>query len=239
MPRPRKCRRVCRLPENPGFLPMTPGSNSDSIILNVDEFETLRLLDRVGLSQEECGTYMGVARTTVQQIYTSARKKIADALVEGRPLRIEGGQYRLCEKDEPCFGCQGCWHQQTEPRQKKEDGSMKIAIPLDENQQDICPVLARAPYFLFAENGVTQVVENPASQAQGGAGLKAAQFLVDQGTDVILTPRCGQNSADVFEAAEIRIYKTQGISVQENLKAFEEEKLEVLTHFHAGFQGIQ
>ena len=116
---------------------------------------------------------------------------------------------------------------------------MKIAVPLDENKKDVCPVLARAPFFLTEENGSRKILENPASQAQGGAGLKAAQFLVDQEVDVILTVRCGQNSADVFSAAEIKIFKTQGSSAEENLRAFEKGQLEPLTHFHAGFQGIQ
>ena len=239
MPRPRKCRRVCRLPENPGFMPLSPGQDPSAVILNVDEYEAVRLIDREGLSQEECGTYMDVARTTVQQIYTSARKKIADALTEGRPLRIEGGEYRLCSREEPCMGCGGCRKQHPAIRQKKEEGSMIIAVPLDENQKDVCPVLARAPYFLFVREGKQEILENPAAQAQGGAGLKAAQFLVDQEVDVILTVRCGQNSADVFAVAEMEIYKTQSSSAEENLTAFREGKLEKLTHFHAGFQGIQ
>ena len=58
---------------------------------------------------------------------------------------------------------------------------MKIAVPLDENQQDVCVVLARAPYFLFRENGIDVIEENPAAQAQGGAGIQAAQFLVESG----------------------------------------------------------
>lgn len=62
---------------------------------------------------------------------------------------------------------------------------MRIAIPLDENQQDVCIVLARAPYFLFREDGVDTIVENPAAQAQGGAGLQAAQFLVDHEVDAL------------------------------------------------------
>lgn len=240
MPRPRKCRRVCRLPENPGFDPLTPGSRKEPVILNVDEFETLRLIDREGLSQEDCGAYMDVARTTVQQIYTSARKKIADALTEGRPLRIEGGEYRLCEEgEEKCPCCPHCRRVKETVKVKKENGSMKIAIPLDENKLDVCPVMARAPYFLFSVDGNNEILENPAAQAQGGAGLKAAQFLLDQETDVLLTPRCGQNSADVFRAADIRIYKTQGSSALENLQLSQEGKLEPLTHFHAGFQGIQ
>ena len=238
MPRPRKCRKVCGLPHNLGFTPLNGDPGQAPIVLNVDEFETLRLIDREGLSQEECGALMDVGRTTVQQIYTNARRKIADALVEGRPLKIEGGEYRICQQEEGCPGCMGCRKNRIRAKHKKEDLAMIIAIPLDENKQDVCPVLARAPYFLFSKNGTIEILENPASQAQGGAGLKAAQFLVDQETDVILTVRCGQNSADVFAAAEIQIYKTQGSSARENLSAYQEGKLEPLTHFHAGFQGI-
>ena len=107
MPRPRKCRKVCCLPGNRGFDPVTDGYQPP-VILAVDEYEALRLIDREGFSQEECGAYMKIARTTVQQIYTAARKKLADALVEGRPLRIQGGDYRLCDGSEPFCGCGGC-----------------------------------------------------------------------------------------------------------------------------------
>lgn len=108
MPRPRKHRKVCCLPANDGFTPMVPGKNTDAIILNVDEYETLRLIDREGFSQEECGEYMNVARATVQLIYTAARKKIADALVEGRPIQIKGGDYKLCDGTGKHCACAGC-----------------------------------------------------------------------------------------------------------------------------------
>jgi len=65
--------------------------------MTVDEYETIRLIDLEGFTQEECAKQMDVARTTVQGIYAEARKKIAESLVNGKVLLIEGGEYRLCE----------------------------------------------------------------------------------------------------------------------------------------------
>ena len=87
MPRPKKCRRVCDFPQTRAFLPEDPKSRDQAVILTVDEYETIRLIDKEGLSQEQCGDFMHVARTTVQQIYASARKKLADVLVDGLPDR--------------------------------------------------------------------------------------------------------------------------------------------------------
>ena len=105
MPRPRKYRKVCCLPDNDGFVPVHGGEELTPIVLNVDEYEAIRLIDREGFSQEQCGEYMCIARTTVQQIYAAARKKLADALVEGLPLRIEGGDYALCSGNSAAYGC--------------------------------------------------------------------------------------------------------------------------------------
>ncbi len=115
---------------------------------------------------------------------------------------------------------------------------MKVAIPLDENKQDVCIVLARAPYFLFQNGDQQTVAENPAAQAQGGAGVQAAQFLVDNSVDVLITVRCGQNAADVFTAAGMKIYKSVHKAAADDLKALEEGTLEELTHFHGGFHGV-
>ncbi len=108
MPRPKKCRRVCQMPRWKEFLPTEGPACNPAVILTVDEFEAIRLIDRQGFSQEECSNYMQVARTTVQAIYTAARKKLAEALVDGRPLRIEGGDYQLCDGSEEFCGCGGC-----------------------------------------------------------------------------------------------------------------------------------
>ena len=160
MPRPKKCRKVCQMPQIREFHPLGRACGDPAVILTVDEYEAIRLIDRQGFSQEECSAYMQVARTTVQLIYNSARKKIAEALVEGRVLRIEGGDYQLCSGEEEYCGCGGCKKHRLGCAQKltKEEKRMKIAVPLDENRQDVCIVLARAPYFLFRENGRDTIV---------------------------------------------------------------------------------
>lgn len=241
MSRPRKCRKVCQLPTTREFRPVGELPCKSAVILTVDEYEAIRLIDRQGFSQEECGAYMQVARTTVQAIYNSARKKLADALVDGLSLRIEGGDYRLCDGTEKYCGCGGCRRHRRRCAQIKikEDGNMKIAIPLDENKQDVCIVLARAPYFLLREDGKDTIIENPAAQAQGGAGIQAAQFLVDQGVNVLVTVRCGQNAADVFKAAGMKIYKSVNKAAADDLTALEEGRLSELTEFHGGFHGGQ
>lgn len=82
---------MCYFPEVLEFS-LTGAVSGEPIVLTVDELETIRLIDKENLSQEECGAQLGVGRTTAQKIYETARKKIADALVLGFALKIEGGE---------------------------------------------------------------------------------------------------------------------------------------------------
>lgn len=98
MARPRKWRRVCSLPDSSRYGPLdNPSAAEDFVLMTVDEYETIRLIDLEGFRQEECAEQMHIARTTVQSIYAKARKKLAESLVGGKVLRIEGGEYQLCE----------------------------------------------------------------------------------------------------------------------------------------------
>lgn len=110
MARPMKARKVCCLPETNLFGPLNRRhATGDEIVMSVEEYETIRLIDQEGLMQEECADRMDVARTTVQRIYISARKKLAEAIVEGVTLKIEGGSYKLCSDDEQDhFFCRNC-----------------------------------------------------------------------------------------------------------------------------------
>ncbi len=96
MPRPIKGRNVCCLPRNARFGPLGQHAGKQAgVTMTVDEFETIRLIDYLNFTQEECAREMNVARTTVQGIYDQARRKVAYALVDSVPLTISGGEYRL------------------------------------------------------------------------------------------------------------------------------------------------
>lgn len=95
MARPHKRRRVCCKPDYTEFAPLCLKSDS-SVIMSIDEYETIRLIDLEELTQEQCAKQMDIARTTVQSIYLSARKKLANSIVNGSRLKIDGGTVEFC-----------------------------------------------------------------------------------------------------------------------------------------------
>ena len=115
---------------------------------------------------------------------------------------------------------------------------MKVAIPVEEKTMTgkVCPSFGRAPYFLIYDQDTKEAsfVDNSAADSAGGAGIKAAQMIVDNKADVLLTPRCGENAAGVLQAAGVKMYKTMDESVADNIKAWSEGKLSSLTEIHPG-----
>ncbi len=136
MPRPPKCRTVCHFPPNLEFVPTQNAADREPVVLTVDEYETIRLIDQEGLSQEQCCERMEIARTTVQKIYDTARKKLAEVLVEGRPLRIAGGSYRLCNGQNAACGKHECYKQELQRLYNitKGDQIMRIAVTYENGQ---------------------------------------------------------------------------------------------------------
>lgn len=101
MARPFKSRRVCGLPAVDAFGPLGR-ETAVWVDLTLEEYETIRLIDLLDCTQEECALQMGVARTTVQAVYNSARRKLADCLVYGWRLSIRGGNYTVCPEAGRC-----------------------------------------------------------------------------------------------------------------------------------------
>ena len=96
MGRPPLWRRVNNIPEVPYFKPAgVPMAVLEEVQLSVEEVEAIRLKDLERLEQESCAQRMSISRTTFARILTSARQKIADALLHGKAIRIEGGNFQL------------------------------------------------------------------------------------------------------------------------------------------------
>jgi predicted DNA-binding protein (UPF0251 family) len=111
MGRPKNCRRVSFLPDSKYFKPRgIPLDLLEEIILTVDECEAIRLADFEGLYQEQAAEKMAVSRQTFGRIIESAHKKVAEALVKGKALRIEGGEIEVSEmRNFKCSDCRYAW----------------------------------------------------------------------------------------------------------------------------------
>ena len=116
---------------------------------------------------------------------------------------------------------------------------MKIAVPTEKKKltADVCPSFGRAPYFLIydSEAKTQEFIVNSAAEAQGGAGIKAAQTVVDAGAKAVIVPRCGKNAADVLIAAGIDLYTSIEANISENLNAYTASQLKPLSAIHPGF----
>jgi len=125
MARPRKWRKVCCMPESNLYGPINALNESNEIItMAVEEYETIRLIDLEAFTQEECAEKMQVARTTVQNIYNNARIKIAESLVNGNMLQIEGGDYKLYSENERRYCCGRCRRNKCSENITPEKGSL-------------------------------------------------------------------------------------------------------------------
>jgi predicted DNA-binding protein (UPF0251 family) len=116
MVRPQKDRFVAFKPHISYFKPRgIPMLELDEVRLTVDEREAIRLSDLIGLSHEKAGRRMGVSRATFGRIIQHARKAVADAIINGKAINVEGGNYKLIEAAR-IFCCQRCQHRWEEPR---------------------------------------------------------------------------------------------------------------------------
>lgn len=132
MPRPPKWRVVGFIPEVTYFKPAgVPLRQLEEVCLTVEEMEAIRLKDLQGLDQEICAEKMDTSRPTFQRILSSARIKIAQALIEGKAIRIEGGHYKLncrnCGRAWPAAGrgaeCPYCHTSMSSPQNNKTNST--------------------------------------------------------------------------------------------------------------------
>jgi predicted DNA-binding protein (UPF0251 family) len=103
MPRPVKWRRVAAIPQATYFKPAgVPLRALEDVALTVEEAEAIRLKDLEGLEQQQCAQRMRISRTTFHRVLQSARRKVADVLVNGKAMRIQGGNFALAKQPFQC-----------------------------------------------------------------------------------------------------------------------------------------
>lgn len=110
MPRPRRCRQVRYGPKFHCFKPRGIALQGlEEINLTIDELEAVRLVDLEGKDQNEAAEIMNVSQPTLHRTLKKARKKIVEALVSGKALIIDGGNYIMVQRKFQCYDCGHQW----------------------------------------------------------------------------------------------------------------------------------
>ncbi|MCG8512220.1 MAG: DUF134 domain-containing protein [Rhodospirillales bacterium] len=223
MPRPRKCRRVSASPGVVSFKPRgIPMRELQEIYLPHEGFEALRLTDVEGLNQSEAARLMGVSRQTYGRVLGAARRAVARAVIEGKALSVEGGDYRIETETEAVRPARD---------RIKGIGEMNlIAISAREGSLDspVDPRFGRAPGFIVFDIAVKShryLSNAETASLPGGAGVQAVQTIADAGVQLLLTGSVGPKAMRALEAAGIQVVQGQdGLSVGEAITRFLEDR---------------
>ncbi len=168
--------------------------------LVLEEWEALRLVDYAGLEQTQAALSMGVSRQSVQMLVSSARTKLARAVVEGLPLQILGDQEQ---------------NTYTTLRYEERTSKMKIAVTTQHTQ--VFPHFGRTPefYLVTAEDGKITEEKIIAAPAEGHGALVG--FLVSQGVDTLICGGIGGGAVNGLRSAGIKVYAGASGSVKEQV----------------------
>ena len=208
MPRPTRGRRICMRPAYERFTPAgCPGG--EAVVLLLEEYECIRSIDHDGLKQEDCAKRMAISRTTVAEVYAAARRKIAESLVHGRPLVIEGGSYRLCDMSAPCGKCcprSDARHDHCfSPPIKKGEGTMRIAVPYENETGTVFQHFGHSQAFKLydVKDGAVETSEVINTQGSGHGAL--AGLLQEHEVEALICGGIGAGAIETLSAAGIRI----------------------------------
>ena len=191
MPRNPSQKTIRSSPPSRIFIPLgrNTASGQSDVNLLLEEWEALRLVDYAGMEQTEAALSMGISRQSVQMLVSSARTKLARAVVEGLPLQIFGNQEQNKLPDLP-----------REERIRK----MKIAVTAEHTQ--VFPHFGRTPefYLVAAEDGKITEEKIIAAPAEGHGALVG--FLVSQGVDTLICGGIGGGAVNGLRSAGIKVY---------------------------------
>ena len=190
MPRPQKSRRICCYPDYWSFAPDRDKA-TDTVIISLDEFETIRLIDYFGKTQEQCAGEMNVSRTTVTAIYDTARKKLAQALVEGRRIVISGGKYTLDNTI-------------SEEIIRKGSNIMRIAVTYENGQ--IFGHFGKTEQFKLYDVADGRIINEQVVSTNGAGHGALAGFLKNVQADILICGGIGGGAQMAMQEAGIALY---------------------------------
>ncbi|MBR3038453.1 MAG: DUF134 domain-containing protein [Clostridia bacterium] len=205
MPRPVKYRTIGQMPVYRSFS-SDDVADAETVRMSVDEFETIKLLDGNGLTQEECAARMHISRTTVTAIYNSARKKVADMLVNGKQLLIVGG-------------C--CAYEPLEMQQKitgKGTTIMRIAVTYQNGE--VFQHFGQTEQFKLYDVDEGKIVNEQIVDTNGVHHGALAGFLKAAEADVLLCGGIGAMGRAAVAEVGIRLYPGVEGPADEAAKAF-------------------
>ncbi len=206
MARPVRCRRICLEPKYDSFAPCGAGS-TEQVLLAVDEYEAVRLIDYEKRTHEQCARQMGVSRTTVTEMYERARTKIADCIVGGKTLYISGGNYALCDGSAwRCCGkkCDRAKYAAETAGKRKEDGIMKIAVTYENGK--VFPHFGHTEQFKIYEIADGKVAGAQVVETNGSGHGALAGMLSAYKVDTLICGGIGAGAQAALAEAGIRLY---------------------------------
>ncbi len=209
MTRRPRCRYISQYPDHWSFSP-DEVSSDEIVTMSLDEFETIRQIDKEGMTQEECSVRMGVARTTVTAIYNSARKKLADALIDGRRLQISGGEYRLKELSDVGIIRKGL-------------NIMRIAVTFEDG--NIFQHFGHTEQFKLYDVEDGKIVSSRIVDTNGSGHGALAGFLKAAEADALICGGIGMGAQMALAEAGIKLYGGVSGSADEAAKALAEGNL--------------
>lgn len=203
MARPTRCRRVCAEPDCLGFAPRTE-TGAGEVVLTVDEYEVIRLVDYEKRTHEQCAAQMEVSRTTVTEIYESARFKLSDSLVNGKALAIAGGHYRVCRGDRE-RGCgRNCWWALRGNLCEKGEAVMRIAVTYEDGQ--VFQHFGHTEQFKIYDVADGKIVSAQVVDTNGSGHGALGGFLAAMGVDTLICGGIGGGAQNALQEAGIQFY---------------------------------
>lgn len=234
MPRPRKCRRVCMEPDYSNFAP-DGISCGGHVTLAVEEYEVIRLIDLEKMTHEQCAKQMDISRTTVTEIYESAREKIADCIVNGKFLEISGGSYRLCDGSAVRFCRKKCRRGESlilENAYKKkaetemdwrrdiaEKGEHVMRIAVTYENGEVFQHFGHTEQFKICDVENGRIIKDRVVDTNGSGHGVLAGFLKDMGVDMLICGGIGMGAKNALADAGIQLYGGVSGNADEAVKA--------------------